>query len=110
MGLVINMTTDNSQFQPGITLVNSILTKDANRALNAIGVYRTGMQNKDNGAQYVQWISLPANLTSVQQALINHLGIEPRAMAIKRMTMSRTQRAVLIMQAMEIAVKRKYNL
>lgn len=62
------------------------------------------------GADYVTWISEPANLTRVHKALAEDLSVPPRAMAIKRVLMSRPQRASLLVQAMEIAIKRVHGL
>jgi hypothetical protein len=56
------------------------------------------------------WISEPVNLTKIHKALAEDLGVPPRAMAIRRAMMSRTQRAVLLVQAMEIAIRRTHQL
>jgi hypothetical protein len=68
------------------------------------------MRNTTVGADYVSWISEPVNLTRAHKALAEDLGVPPRAMAIKRVLMSRTQKAVLLTQAMEIAIKRVHKL
>jgi hypothetical protein len=64
------------------------------------------MKDVTVGADYVVWITEPANLTRLHKALAEDMNIPPRALAIKRVSMSRTQKAVLLIQAMEIAVRR----
>jgi hypothetical protein len=94
----------------GKTLIDSIISGDAALVLVEIGKFKEGMQNREHGAEYVRWISEPVNLTNVHQSLIRYLNIEQRSMAIRRMVVSRTQRAVLLMQAIEIAVRRTHKL
>jgi hypothetical protein len=67
------------------------------------------MKDTTVGADYVAWISEPVNLTRVHKALAEDLDVPPRAMLIKRILMSRTQKAVLLTQAMEIAIKRVHK-
>jgi hypothetical protein len=94
----------------GETLLETIKSKDAQKAYAQVQQYREKMKDTTVGADYVTWISEPVNLTRVHQALAEDLGVPPRAMAIKRMLMSRPQRAALLVQAMEIAIKRVHQL
>jgi hypothetical protein len=94
----------------GETLLSAINSKDACRSYELIQQFRKNMGDASVGVDYVLWISEPVNLTKVHKALTDELGIPPRAMAIKRVLMSRTQRAALLVQAMEISIKRTYQL
>jgi hypothetical protein len=94
----------------GEELILIINSKDAAKSVEKIQQFREGMKDPDIGASYVVWISEPANLTRVHKAMIDDLEIQPRAMAIKRVLMSRTQRAVLLVQAMETSIKRAHQL
>lgn len=94
----------------GETLLETIKSKDALKSMTTIQQFRDSMKDATVGGDYVTWISEPVNLTRVHQALAEDLGVPPRAMAIKRVLMSRTQRAVLLVQAMELAVKRVHKL
>jgi hypothetical protein len=94
----------------GETLLETIKSKDAQKSFTQVQQFRESMRDTTVGADYVAWISEPVNLTRVHKALAEDLSVPPRAMAIKRVLMSRTQRAVLLTQAMEIAIKRVYNL
>jgi hypothetical protein len=94
----------------GELLLEIIKSKDALRSMTTIRQFRDSMQDATVGADYVTWISEPVNLTRVHQALAEDLDVPPRAMAIKRVLMSRPQRASLLIQAMEIAIKRVHKL
>jgi hypothetical protein len=94
----------------GELLLETIKSKDAQKFITQVQQYREGMKDTTVGADYVVWVNEPVNLTRIQKALAEDLDVPPRAMLIKRVMMSRTQRAVLLIQAMEIAVKRRYNL
>lgn len=94
----------------GEELISIINSKDAQKSYAKVQQFKENMKDVTVGADYVLWISEPANLTRVHKALADDLGVPPRAMAIKRVLMSRTQRAVLLTQAMEIAIKRVYQL
>lgn len=96
--------------EAGELLLETIKSKDAQKSVTQVQQYRESMKDTTVGADYVTWISEPVNLTRVQQALAEDLGVPPRAMAIKRVLMSRPQRASLLTQAMEIAIKRVYGL
>lgn len=100
--------TTASEF--GEQLILTINSKDVPKSVTAVQQFKANMRDTTVGADYVNWISEPANLTRVHKALAEDLGVPPRAMAIKRLLMSRTQRASLLVQAMEIAVKRVHGL
>lgn len=94
----------------GLLLLESIKSKDAQQALTQVQQFRDNMKNVAVGADYVMWITEPVNLTSVHKALAEDLNVPPRLLAIRRSSMNRTQKAVLLMQAIELAVKRVHSL
>jgi hypothetical protein len=94
----------------GEKLLKTIESKDVQGTLTLVQQFKENMRNVTVGTDYVVWISEPVNLTRVQQALAKDLGVPPRAMMIKRVLMSRTQRSVLLIQAMEIAIKRVHSI
>jgi hypothetical protein len=96
--------------ETGELLLETIKSKDVQGSITKIAQFKEGMRDVTVGADFVTWISEPVNLTRVHKALAEDLGVPPRAMAIKRVQMSRTQKAVLLIQAMELAVKRVHKL
>jgi len=100
----------HSAGESGEKLLEAIKSKDAQKFITQVQQYKEGMRDTTVGADYVVWISEPVNLTKVHKALAEDLGVPPRALAIKRRLMSRTQKAVLLLQAMEIATKRVHKL
>lgn len=94
----------------GEKLLEAISSKDALKSMAAVQQFKDSMRDVTVGSDYVLWISEPANLTRVHKALAEDLGVPPRAMAIKRVLMSRTQRAMMLVQAMEIAIKKVHKL
>lgn len=94
----------------GNELLLVINSKDAQKTIALVQEYMGCMKDPSVGADYVNWISVPANLTKVQKALADDLDVPPRAMAIKRVLMSRPQRAALLIQAIEIAIKRVHKI
>ena len=94
----------------GELLLETIKNKDVLKSITQVQQFKANMRDVTVGADYVTWISEPVNLTRVHKALAEDLGVPPRAMAIKRVLMSRTQKAVLLVQAMEIAIKRVHHL
>ena len=94
----------------GSALLESISSKDAQQALTQVQQFRDSMRNPTVGADFVMWITEPVNLTSVHKALAEDLNVPPRLLAIRRSSMNRTQKAVLLVQAMELAVKRVHNI
>lgn len=92
--------------EAGENLILVIGSKNFSAVLSCIAEFRAAMSTPLTGADYVIWISTPSNLSRVQNAITDYLGVPQRAMAIKRALMSRTQRASLLMQAIEIAVSR----
>lgn len=94
----------------GNSLLDSIKSKDAQQAITKVQQFRDKMKEATVGADFVIWITEPANLTSVHKALADDLGVPPRLLAIKRVSMSRTQKAVLLIQAIELAIKKVHKL
>ena len=94
----------------GTPLIEAINSKDAQRFMTEIQQFKANMRDVTVGADYVTWITEPVNLTVVQKAIAEDLGVPPRAMAIKRLLMSRPQKAALLVQAMDLAVKRVHKL
>ncbi len=103
------MTIDSASVfgEEMLLIINS---KDAQKSIEKIRQFKENMKDTTVGVDYVIWISEPVNLTRVQRALAEDLDVPPRAMMIKRVLMSRTQRSVLLIQAMEIAVRRVHQL
>lgn len=91
-------------------LLETIKSKDALKSMTQVQQYKENMKDATVGADYVTWISEPVNLTRVHQALAEDLGVPPRVMAIKRVLMSRPQRAYLLVQAMELGIKKVHQL
>ena len=102
------MTTTAIDF--GNTLLQTIKSKDAQKSYDLIQQFRENMRDTTVGADYVIWISEPANLTLVHKALADDLNVPPRLLAIKRVSMSRTQKSVLLGQAMDLAIKKVHKL
>lgn len=102
------MTTSSIDF--GNELIETIKSKDARQSLSKIQQFREYMRDPTVGADFVIWITEPANLTLVHKALADDLGVPPRVLAIKRMLTSRTQKAVLLIQAMELGIKKVHKL
>lgn len=100
----------NQATEFGKLLLETIKSKDVQKSLSLVQQFREKMKDTTVGADYVSWISEPVNLTGVHKALAEDLDVPPRAMLIKRVLMSRTQKAVLLIQAMEIAIKRVHKL
>lgn len=94
----------------GNKLLEAIRSKDAQKSVSVAQQYRKSMMDPAVGGDYVTWITEPANLTRVHKAVAEDLNVPPRAMAIKRMQMTRPQRANLLMQAMENAIARVHGL
>lgn len=102
------MTITASDF--GTELVDVIKSKDARGSLSKVQQYREKMRDTTVGVDYVMWITEPANLTQVHKALAEDLGVPPRILAIKRVSMTRTQKAVLLVQAIENGIKKVHKL
>lgn len=94
----------------GNALLDAIKSKDVQLAYTQVQQFRDKMKDVTVGADYVLWITEPANLTLVHKALADDLQVPPKLLAIKRIAMSRTQKAVLLLQAIEMAVKKVHNL
>jgi hypothetical protein len=102
--------TTMKNFEAGEKLLEAINNKDVQESYTQVQQFKAKMRDVTVGIDYVAWITEPVNLTRVHKALAEDLSVPPRAMAIKRMQMSRTQRAVLLVQAMEGAIKRVHSL
>jgi hypothetical protein len=94
----------------GELLLETIKSKDVQMTITQVQQFRENMRDATVGSDYVFWVSEPANLTRLHKALAEDLSVPPRAMAIKRVLMSRSQRASRLVHAMEIAIKRVYKL
>lgn len=94
----------------GQELINVIKSKDAQKSVSIVQQYKEKMRDTTVGMDYVLWITEPANLTLVHKALADDLGVPPRILAIKRVAMSRTQKAVLLVQAIELGIKKVHKL
>lgn len=94
----------------GQELLDTIKSKDAQKSVYMIQQFREGMKDTSVGADYVLWITEPVNLTSVHKALADDLGVPPRLLAIRRAVMSRTQKAAMLILAIENGIKRIYSL
>jgi len=104
------MMTMDTASKFGEELLEIIKSKDALRSYTKVQQFKEKMKDATVGTDFVVWISEPVNLTKVHKALAEDLGVPPRAMAIKRVLMSRTQKAVLLVQAMELAIKKVHKL
>lgn len=104
------MATNTTATDHGERLLSAINSKDAQLALSEVQQYREMMRDQASGPDLVVWISEPANLTRVHKALADDLGVPPKLLAIKRLAMSRTMKAALLTQAMELAIKKVHKL
>lgn len=80
------------------------------QSLTEVQQFKEKMRDATVGTDFVLWITEPVNLTSVHKALADDLNVPPRLLVIRRMAMSRTQRAVLLVQAIENAIKKVHKL
>ena len=101
------MTISAGEF--GNKLLETITSKDVQGTLTMVQQFRDAMSDATVGTDYVIWITEPVNLTNVHKALADNLEVPPRLLAIKRMAMSRTRKAVLLMQATELAIKKVHK-
>ena len=92
----------------GQDLLDAIRSKDAQQAKTQVQQFSANMRNPTVGADYVIWITEPVNLTEVHKALAEDLDVPPRLLAIRRKLMSRAQRAMILMLAIEKALGRLY--
>jgi hypothetical protein len=99
-----------SSFDAGSQLLETIKSKDVQQTLTQVQQFKEKMRDATVGTDYVLWITEPANLTLVHKALADDLQVPQRLLAIKRVAMSRTQKAVLLVQAIETALKRVHSL
>ena len=99
-----------TNFDAGTKLLETITSKDVQQSYTQVQQFKEKMRDATVGADYVLWITEPANLTRVHKALAEDLQVPQRLLAIKRVAMSRTQKAVLLVQAIEMAVKKVHSL
>ena len=99
-----------TNFDAGTKLLETINSKDVQQSYTQVQQFKEKMRDATVGADYVLWITEPANLTRVHKALAEDLQVPQRLLAIKRVAMSRTQKAVLLVQAIEMAVKKVHSL
>ena len=101
------MTSANmTAIDRGSRILDAINRKDAVLALKEVQSFQEMMKDVNHGAEYVTWLLTPANLTAVHQGLISCLGVSPRQLAIKRVSVSKTLRAVLLVRAIEISINK----
>lgn len=94
----------------GEGLIGSLESSDPAAVLESLAAFKLGMRTPEVGVDFINWISNPKNLTQVHELLSSRLGIPPRLLAIRRINTSRGQRTMLLLQAMEIAIKKVHNL
>ena len=95
---------------PGAALLAAAHSGDPARFIDELVVFRNGVRNPETGSQLVGWVSTPANLTQLHTALAENMGVPHRAMAIRRLNVTRGQKVMMLLQAMEIAVRRTHKL
>lgn len=106
----MDMTIKLSASEAGECLLKTFETKDVLNSYTQIQEYRECMRDPTVGADYVMWVSEPINLSKLHASLTENLEIPQKVMAIRRALMTRTQRAALLTQAMEMAVKKVHKL
>jgi hypothetical protein len=94
----------------GTPLLAAINSKDAQKSLLEVQQFKDKMRDVTVGADYVVWITEPVNLTSVHKALAEDLNVPPKLLAIRRSALNRTQKAVMLVQAIEVSIKRTHSL
>lgn len=104
----MKMTVSASEFSQ--ELLEAIKSKDAQQSLTKVQQYKENMRDTTVGVDYVTWITEPANLTLVHKALADDMNVPPRLLAIKRVAMSRTQKAVLLTLAIENAIRKVHKI
>ena len=106
--MTISTTAMNTD--PGTALLAAARSGDPSKFIDELTAYRNGVRNPETGSQLVGWVSTPSNLTQLHNALAEHMGVPHRAMAIRRLNVTRGQKVMMLLQAMEIAVRRTHNL
>lgn len=94
----------------GSALLASISSKNAQESITQVQQFKENMRDITVGADHVLWITEPANLTKVHKALAEDLDVPSRLLTIRRIQMNRTQRAVLLVQCIEMAIKKVHSL
>ena len=103
-------STTATTFEQAAGLLAAAQTGNPGLFLDKLMQYREGICTPDTGAALVAWVSTPANLTQLHAALTERMGIPQRALAIKRRNVTRGQQVMMLLQAMETAVRRAHNL
>lgn len=106
--MTISTTVMNTD--PGAALLAAARSGDPSKFIDELTTYRNGVRNPETGSQLVGWVSTPSNLTQLHNALAEHMGVPHRAMAIRRLNVTRGQKVMMLLQAMEIAVRRTHKL
>lgn len=101
------MTTNN---ELGTRMLVTAESGDAAAFLVALGDFKDALQTPGSGSEYVNWLSNPANLTKLHLAISTNLNVPPRLLAIKRLSVSRGQKCMMMLRAMEISVRKIHNL
>ena len=94
----------------GKELIDIIKSKDARKTIAKVQQFRNIMKDTTVGADYVNWITEPANLTEVHKALANDLNVPPKLLSIRRISPARTLKAAMLLQAIEMSVKKVHKL
>ncbi len=64
---------DMKNFEPGTLLLETINSKDVQQSYTQVQQFKEKMRDATVGADYVLWITEPANLTRVHKALAEDL-------------------------------------
>lgn len=91
---------------PFVHFLQAINNKDATASLFELEKVKLNMRDPVQGPKHIDWITTPANLSTVHTALMEQLKVSPKMLAIRRGVINRTQRAVFLVQAMENSIKR----
>lgn len=84
-------------------LDEALVAKDSVRTLGYVSILK-GLAAKD--PVVVKWIVTPENLVGLQAKIVEHLGVEQRAMRVRERIPHRQRRAILFVTAMEHAIRR----
>ena len=107
---MMTISTTAMNTDPGTALLAAARSGDPSKFIDELTAYRNGVRNPETGSQLVGWVSTPSNLTQLHNALAEHMGVPHRAMAIRRLNVTRGQKVMMLLQAMEIAVRRTHKL
>lgn len=94
----------------GNQLLNTIETATPQGALTAITEFKAKMAEPQTGPLLVGWVSVPNNVMALHTCLTQFQGVPPKLMSIRRGNMTRARRSILMVQAMELALKKVHRL